>query len=213
MYSRGVLTQKERALVSRLSSPAAVQRWLRRLPYNREKSGETLRGFRGVVRHGTAHCLEAALFAATVLEHHGYPPTVLSFESQDGLDHVLFVFREHKTGGRYGAVARSRDEGLHGRAPVFRGARQLAQSYIDPYVDSTGRIQGYAVVDLREMGRYDWRLGDTNLWAVERFLIDYPHKRLTMSDARYERMFRLYKAFRTREPEGVPDYLRTPTWW
>jgi hypothetical protein len=82
--------------------------------YNRERAAPTLRSFRGVVRTGEAHCLEAALFAAVILEQHGYPPLLLSLESQDRLDHVLFVFRER---GRWGSVARSRDVGLHGRRP------------------------------------------------------------------------------------------------
>ena len=206
-------TPRERALIQRLKTPEQVQRWLRRMPYNRERGGETLRGFRGVVGRGTAHCLEAALTAATILEHHGYPPTVLSFESQDGLDHVLFVFRKNKTSGPFGAVARSRDEGLHGRAPIFRGPRELAWSYSAPYVDSTGRVTGYALVDLREMGSYDWRYGTKNLWKVEEFLIAYPHRRLPMSDVRYERLHRRYKAHREVHPEGIVDYLREPSWW
>ena len=70
-----------------------MQQWLNHLPYNAEQDGETLRGFRGVVRTGTAHCLEAALSAATILEQHRYPPLVLSFESIDLLDHVIFVYR------------------------------------------------------------------------------------------------------------------------
>ena len=65
----------------------------------------------------TAHCLEGALFAAVVLEQHGYPPLVLSFESIDELDHVIFVYRG--ADGRWGSVARSRDPGLHGRRPAF----------------------------------------------------------------------------------------------
>ena len=113
------------------------------MPYNREATGETLRGFRGVVAQRTAHCLEAALFSATVLELHGYPPTVLSFESKDGLDHVLHAVRAHKDHGPYGAVGRSRDEGLHGRRMVYRGPRTLAQSYVEPYVDLTGRITSW----------------------------------------------------------------------
>ena len=72
-----------------------------------------------------AHCLEAALAAAVILEQHGYPPLVLSFESIDELDHVLFVYRQR---GRWGSIARSRDPGLHGRKPVFRTrARARAQ--------------------------------------------------------------------------------------
>ena len=148
-------TPAERALVRRLRTPRAVQRWLRSLPYNWEKRGETLRSFRSVLRQHTAHCLEGALAAACVLEQHGYPPLLLSFESQDGLDHVLFVFRER---GRWGSVARSRDPALHGRKPVFRSPRQLAASYMDAYVDLSGRVTGYAVADLRDLGGYDWRL-------------------------------------------------------
>lgn len=66
-------TSRERSLVDRLRTPQAVQHWLRSLAYNWEKGGETLRSFRGVVRLGTAHCLEAALAAAVILEQHGFP--------------------------------------------------------------------------------------------------------------------------------------------
>ena len=84
--------------MERLRTPAAVQQWLNHLPYNTETGGETLRSFRGVVRTGRAHCLEAALSAATILEQHGYPPLVLSFESIDLLDHVIFVYGRPRAG-------------------------------------------------------------------------------------------------------------------
>src|SRR5215831_8949717 len=121
----GVFSARERRVIRRCRTPEAVQRFLNALPYNNEPppGRATLRSFRGVVRHGTAHCLEAALAAAVIMEQHGYPPLVLSFESIDELDHVLFVYRR---GGRWGTVARSRDPGLHGRKPVFRTARALA---------------------------------------------------------------------------------------
>ncbi len=205
-------TPAERALVARLRTPAAVQRWLRTLPYNWEKGGETLRSFRQVVRLRTAHCLEAALAAAVVLEAHGFPPLLLSFESQDKLDHVLFLFRE---GGRWGAVARSRDPGLHGRRPVFRRPRDLARSYMDAYVDATGRITGYAVADLRELGRYDWRLSERNVWKVERWLVDYPHRPLPMPEERYLRARARYDRFRARfpDPEVRPAYFEGKHTW
>jgi hypothetical protein len=206
-------TAVERRLIASLRTPLAVQRWLRAQAYNREPGGETLRGFRGVARHRTAHCLEAALFSATVLEQHGYPPTLLSFESKDGLDHVLHVVRAEKTRGRFGAVARSRDEGLHGRRAVFRGPRELGYSYWDPYVDLTGRLTGYALVDLRELGNYDWRLGEGNLWKVERFLLDYPHRPLRGSNARYRRLYRRYRAWHALHPERSPDYHRRTESW
>jgi hypothetical protein len=192
-----LLTPTERRLIARLNTPAKVQRFLNSLPYNNEPHGRaTLRSFRGVVTHGCAHCLEAALFAAVVLEHHGYPPLVLSFESIDHLDHVIFVYQRR---GRWGSVARSRDPGLHGRKPVFETARALALSYADPYVDFTGRVTGYAVVDVaKEMGDYEWRLADTNIWKVERMLLDYPHRPLKTSDARTKWLRQRYRAFRKK---------------
>src|SRR5512143_1327841 len=191
-------TREEQALIGRLSTPRAVQRWLRGLPYNWEKGGETLRSFRSVVRLGTAHCLEAALAAAVVLEQHSYPPLLLSFESEDKLDHVLFVFRE---AGLWGSVARSRDPALHGRKPVFRTPRQLAASYREPYVDLTGRVTGYAVADLRDLGDYDWRLSPRNVWKVEKWLIGYPHRPLPMPEGRYRAARARYQRFRARFPD------------
>lgn len=205
-------TARERRLVARLRTPLAVQRYLNALPYNTEPApkGATLRSFRGVVRHGCAHCLEAALFAAVVLEQHGFPATVLSFESIDQLDHVIFVY-QHK--GKWGSVARSRDPGLHGRLPRFATPRALAQSYIDPYVDYTGRVTGYAVADLRTMGTYDWRLSRENVWKVERMLLDYPHRALTMSDARYKRLLERYRMFRAENDGRKPVYYRGRERW
>ena len=180
-------------MVARLRTPPAVQRWLNELPYNTEPGGETLRSLRGVARHGTAHCLEAALAAAAILEQHGYPPLVLSFESEDLLDHVIFVYR---TATGWGSVARSRDPGLHGRKPVFATPRALAISYVESYVDYTGRIKAYAVVDLRVMGTYDWRLSDRSVWKVERMLLDWPHRRIASSNARIDALRKRYVAFR-----------------
>jgi len=205
-----VLRAAEREIIRRHRTPRSVQRWLHGLRYNKEEHGETLRSFRGVVRHGIVHCLEAALCAATVLEQHGYPPLLLSFESIDKLDHVIFAFRERSG---WGSVARSRDPGLHGRKPVFRSPRELARSYVDPYVDFTGRITGYAVADLRDLGDYDWRLSERNVWKVERWLIDYPHKRLVMSDRRYHELHARYRRYRERYPDRKPVYYEGRENW
>jgi hypothetical protein len=202
---------KERALLRRLRTPSTVQAWLNALPYNVEPDGETLRSFRGVVRTNQAHCLEAALFAAVVLEQHGYPPLVMSLESQDNLDHVIFVYRRN---GHWGSVARSRDPGLHGRRPVFRTIRGLAYSYVEPYIDYTGRVLGYGVANLAEaMGGYDWRWSFANLWKVERVLIDWPHVKLPTSTARYRALKRRYREYRAANDDRKPlFYRRRETW-
>jgi hypothetical protein len=203
-------TPAERRLIDRLRTPADVQGWLNALRYNTEPHGDTLRSFRGVARHQTAHCLEAALAAATILEQHGYPPLVLSFESIDLLDHVIFVHRE-ATG--WGSVARSRDPGLHGRRPLFRTPRALALSYVDPYVDLSGRVTGYAVVDLdRLLGPYDWRLSDRNVWKAEQVLIDAPHRPIRTSDTRIDRLrYRYITYLRTHGRKPV-EYRGRERW-
>ncbi|MDT7605236.1 MAG: hypothetical protein QOF61_3233 [Acidobacteriota bacterium] len=207
---RSAFTAREWEVVASHRTPAQVQRYLSALRYNRERSGATLRSFREVVRRGEAHCLEAALAAAGVLEQHGYPPLLMSLESQDKLDHVLFVFQRR---GLWGAVARSRDLGLHGRKPVFRTLRQLAWSYFDTYVDSTGRITGYGLGNLYELGSYDWRFSTKNVWRVERYLQEIPHREIKSSDRRYERLLARYKAFRREHPTGhLEDYETRGMW-
>jgi len=205
-------TPRERRLVARLRTPLAVQKYLNHLPYNQEPGGRaTLRSFRGVVLNSCAHCLEAALFAAVVLETHGYPPLVLSFESIDELDHVIFVYER---GGRWGSVARSRDPGLHGRKAAYATPRALALSYFDPYIDFTGRITGYALVNLAAlMGEYDWRLAETNVWKVERLLLDHPHGRIRSSDRRVDALRARYRAFRARFPSRKPLFYRQRDRW
>jgi len=205
-------TPRERRLIEQLRTPAAVQRFLNALPYNTQPplGRATLRSFRGVARHQTAHCLEAVLTAAVMLEQYGYPPLALSFESVDQLDHVLFVYRHR---GRWGSVARSRDPGLHGRKPVFDTTRALALSYVEPYVDLTGRITGYAVVDLRVLARYNWRLSDRNVWKVERVLLDYPHRRIHTPDHRVEGWRARYRRFMIRFPDREPMFFEGQERW
>lgn len=207
---REAFRPKEWAVIERYRTPRQVQEFLRALPYNWEKRGETLRTFRGVVSHWQAHCLEGALTATTILEQHGHPPLLLDLESQDKLDHVLFLFRQR---GRYGTVARSRDAGLHGRKPIFRTLRDLVMSYVDPYVDGSGRVTGYGVLDLRTLRNCDWRLSSRNAWKVERTLIEMPHKKLRTSDRRYQAILRQFREYRKNKPAGpVTFYANRHRW-
>ncbi|HEX2022442.1 MAG TPA: hypothetical protein VHH36_06995 [Candidatus Thermoplasmatota archaeon] len=195
------LRPAERRLVARLDAPRKVQRWLAEIDYNHERGGGTLRSFHGVLRHKSAHCLEGALAAAFVLERHGYPPLVLDLESEDALDHVVFVFRGPRG---WGAVGKSKYPALMGRAPIFRSLRDLAWSYVDPFVDRTGRVTGWAVYDLRDAPPPDWRRARGNVWRVERALLDHPHAPMRASDARHARAKRRYLAWKARHPDREP---------
>jgi hypothetical protein len=200
--SREDFTAREWRLIQTLDTPRKVQLWLNAMRYNTESRGETLRTFRGVLRAGKVHCLEAALVAAVILEQHGYPPLVMSIESQDWLDHVVFMYRER---GLWGAVARSRDPGLNGRKPLFRSPRAVALSYVEGYVDYTGRVRGYGVANLEEaLPDYDWRLALHNVWKVERLLIKWPHRKINTSDKRYRELKARYAAY--REQHGTKPW-------
>lgn len=207
---RKKFSNSEWKIIEQHRTPRQVQRYLRTLAYNAEEEGDTIMSFRKVARKKRAHCLEAALAAAVILEQHGYPPLVMSLESVDNLDHVVFVFKE-TTG--WGALARSRDPGLHGRKPVFRSVRDLALSYFDPYVDYTGRITGYALVDLNELGRYDWRFSKANLWRVEHFLIDYKHNPISSSERRYKVLLKRFEQFKEEYPNRKPTYYDNKDTW
>jgi hypothetical protein len=207
---REAFTTEEWKVIQSCRTPRQAQRFLTAMKYNREAEAATLRSFRGVIRHGEAHCLEAALTAATILEQHGYPPLLMSLESQDKLDHVVFIFQKN---GLWGSVARSRDLGLHGRQPVFRSPRQLAWSYFDTYVDYTGRITGYGVANLYALGNYDWRFSLKNVRKVEHYLCEIPHTELISSDRRYKRLLARYREFKGRYPDRhLTDYANRHQW-
>jgi hypothetical protein len=203
-------TNTEWKLIQQLNTPLKVQRYFSSLPYNWEKNGGTVRSFREVLKRKEAHCLEAAVSAAVILEQHGYPPLLLSLESQDLLDHVIYVFKQN---GRWGSIARSRDAGLHGRKAVYRSLREMALSYFDPFVDFTGRLKGYGVTNLYDLGNYDWRFSPSRMTRIENHLRAIPHKPIHSSDTRYEKLLTRFRQYKKRYPDRSPTYYASrPTW-
>ena len=207
---RDAFTAKEWSLIQRLNTPAKVQRSLTLMPYNWERQGGTMRSFREVVKRNEAHCLEACVAAAVILEQHGFQPLLLDLESIDLLDHVIFVFQKK---GRWGSIARSRDIGLHGRKPMFRSLRDLVWSYFDPYIDMTGRIKGYGLTSLYELGNYDWRFNRRNMHKIEDHLRAIPHQKLKSSDRRYEYWHERYQKYKKRFPDRSPSYYAGRRTW
>lgn len=208
--ARESFTNREWRLIQSLATPAKVQRFLSSMPYNWESDGGTLRSFREVVKRNEAHCLEAAVGAAVILEQHGYPPLLLDIESQDLLDHVIFVFQQD---GLWGSIGRSRDIGLHGRKPLFRSLRDLTWSYFEPYVDLTGRIKGYGLTSLYDLGNYDWRFSSRKMSKIEDHLRELPHKRIRSSDKRYKQLLARYKKYKKRYPDRSPAYYDNRNQW
>lgn len=198
-------------LAAKYPTPHAVQTLLQTFSYNHLKNPHTVYSAKTVWKKKSAHCLESAFFAAAILEVKGYSPLVMSLESVDALDHVVYIFRSRA--GKWGAIGLSRDRGLQGRAPVFRSPRDLALSYFDPYIDQTGRVTGYGVAHLDD-SETPWRDSPRNVWKAEKYLIHMPHKTLyptlartlKATERRYQRGFAAYQA-------NGPIQKLCKNWW
>lgn len=166
----------------KLKTPLAVQKYIYTLQYN--KKTELLSALSSI-RQKRAHCLEGVFIAAAILEYHYFDPWCLSFESQDGLDHCLFLFQNKKR--LWGSIGKSRDRGLFGRPAQFKTIRQLVESYKAPYIDKTGRITAWQVAHLDEVN-CDWRRSSRNVWSVETHLLKIKHHKFLSSDTEYTKI-------------------------
>src|SRR5437870_12045278 len=74
-----------------LDTPAKVQRFLDRIPYNIEADGDTFRSPRRVLRDRTANCIEGAVLAAAALRVPRNPPLIMVLTAVRDEDHVIAV--------------------------------------------------------------------------------------------------------------------------
>ena len=172
------LTRSELTLLQRLSTPEKIQRYLDGLTYNLEPHGDTLRSPRRVIRDRTAHCAEAALFAAAAFRVNRRPPLILDLEAENDDDHVLAIYRER---GLWGAVALSKFAGLRFRAPVYRTTRELVMSYFEDYYNWDGdrTLRAFSrPLSLARFDRLDWMTAEQDLWPVVEWLAVVPHTKV-----------------------------------
>src|SRR6184192_1808876 len=127
MFRVNDFTPAELRTLRALKTPYGVQRLLDDLPYH---LGTTAWSPRRVLHERTAHCLEAAIFAAAGLRVLGFPPLLLDLEAEHDTDHVVAVF---KVRGHWGAIAKSNYAGLAWREPIHRTLRELVMSYFYAY--------------------------------------------------------------------------------
>jgi len=80
-------------------------------------------------------------------------------------------------------------------------------------VDLTGRIQGYGLTSLYDLGKYDWRFSPRNMSKIEDHLRALPHKRIHSSDKRYEKLHERYKRFKKRYPDRSAGYYDNRWQW
>ncbi len=167
-------TPRETRALKGLRSPSGIQRALDAMPYH---LASTAWSPRRVLREGTAHCLEGAVFAAAALRALGFPPLLLDLEAVQDTDHVVAVFRVR---GHWGAIAKSNFSGLRYREPVHRSLRELVMSYFEDYVNLRGdrtlraysRPVNLAGFDRRRPG---WMTSEDDLWWIAEHLLEISH--------------------------------------
>lgn len=186
------LTHIELATLRKLSTPQKIQDYLDLLPINFEKHGDTLYSPRMVLRERKAHCIEAALLAATALWVNGEEPLVLSLHSVPyDCDHIITLFRHR---GLWGALSKSNMPVLRYRDPIYKTPRELAMSYFHEYTQpKTGKktLRSFSKpFNLKKLGE-KWITDEEYLWDVAIALYDSPHESII--------------------PKGMSKMLRTPS--
>ena len=173
----GAFTPGELRALRALRTPAGIQKALEAMPYHHASSAWSPRR---VLREGTAHCLEGAVFAAAALRVLGFPPLLLDLEAVQDTDHVIAVFAVER---HWGAIAKSNFSGLRYREPVYRSLRELVMSYFDGYVNFRGERTLRAFSRPLNLARFDrprpgWMTTDGDLWWIADHLVGVPHTRL-----------------------------------
>jgi hypothetical protein len=170
------LTAGELAVFRRqLDTPAKIQRFLDKIPYNTEVDGETFRSPRRVLADRTANCIEGAVLAAAALRVQGHPPLIMDLAAVRDEDHVLAVFRR---GDLWGAIGTSKFTGLRYREPVYRTLRELAMSYFEQYFNLAGErtLRGHGrPVNLARFDALRWMTSAEDLWPIAEHLERIPH--------------------------------------
>jgi len=154
------LTKKQLEVLSGLTSPWEIQRFLDGIPYSSE---EIYRSPASVLRDNKGHCFDGALFAAAALRRLGYPPLIVYLIAVRDDDHLLAVYQRN---GHWGTVAKSNCAGLRYREPIYRSLRELVMSYFDDYfnTESEKTLRGYTVpIDLSQYDHLNWMASDANL--------------------------------------------------
>lgn len=174
MYSN--FTKNELKLLRSLRTPVKVQDYLESLNMNFELKGETCMSPRRVLREKRAHCIEAALLAATALRIHGRPPLLLDLTATEkDFDHVIAPFQQF---GKWGAISKSNHTVLRYRDPVYANPRELVMSYFHEYFLDYGEKTLRSYSRPMNLSRFDargWMTAETDIWYVPEYLVHVRH--------------------------------------
>lgn len=170
------LTSKEIAVLKKMNSPQKIQDFLGTLPFNFEKSGESLMSPRRSLISQKCHCLEGALLAALALWLHGYNPLIIDLKARNpDFDHVVAVFKDNNF---WGSISKTNHAVLRFRDPIYKNPRELVMSYFHEYFLGNGvkTLTEYSnPYDLRKLKNFSWITSSKNLWEISQGLDRLPH--------------------------------------
>lgn len=171
-----LLSDAERRLFTRLSSPRRIQDYLDSLPINFELRGETYMSPRRLIKKRTAHCFEGALLAAAAMYCHGGKPLLLDLQTiGDDEDHVVAPFFD---GGYWGAISKTNHSILRYRDPVYKTVRELSMSYFHEYITDGGKksMRSFSKpFDLSIYAPEKWMVAEDDLYWLVEALDSSPH--------------------------------------
>jgi hypothetical protein len=165
-------TKDEIRFLKAMNNPDKIQGFLDAIEYNPVYE---CRSPRWVIRKRSAHCFEGALFAAAVLQFHGYKPVIVDLKAYNDDDHVITIFKED---GHWGAVAKSNFTSLRFREPVYRSLRELVMSFFDFYFNTVGdkSLRSYSIpLDLTVYNPRHWATTDEDLEYIGDKLEEIKH--------------------------------------
>lgn len=180
-------TSAELRKLRSFKEPHGIQRYIDDLPYHLE---DTAWSPRRVLREGTGHCLEGALFAAAALRALGHPPLIVDFEAEHDTDHVVAAF---KVKNHWGALAKSNYTGCRYREPVYRSLRELAMSYFNTYFNMRRERTMRTFSRPVNLARFDdreWMTAEEPIWFIPIYLFEVKHYKL-LTPAMIKRLHRV----------------------
>ncbi len=170
------LSETHFKLLKSLNTPIKIQSFLDSLPQNYEKKGETYMSPERSLLAKKAHCIEAALIAATALWINGEQPLLMDLKAYPhDMDHVVALY---KINGYFGAISKTNHATVRFRDPIYRTTRELALSYFHEYfLNSNGKktLKSYsATLNLKQFGK-KWIIAKDDLWNIAEALDKAKH--------------------------------------
>lgn len=169
------LSKEEWKVLESLSTPAKIQDFLNKMPFNFEKHGETHASVSLTLKRNRAHCFEGALLAAAAVWIQGQKPLILDLVTiRPDFDHVVTLFKQD---GFWGAISKTNHAVLRYREPIYKDVRELVMSYFNEYYLGDGRktLRKYSEpFDLSKEGTY-WLTTKENLAALAHKLDNSKH--------------------------------------